>query len=280
MIARGPVPAPDTCAARPSLDTRSAPAYSRGAPWRTRSSSSTTRSRTTPGARAPRSPTSSAAPRRPRCPRPSCGSARTRRPRRGSSRPRASARSTASIEDDPVGVLGPEVCDRFGNELPFLLKVLAAAEPLSIQAHPSHEQARRGWARENAEGVPVDAPRRNYRDPNHKPELVCALTPFVALKGFRPLDEIARSLEPVARPELAPELGRARARADAARPARALRPPHDARPRGAARRCSARDAARPRAGARPIAPGPGWRGCLTRYPGDVGRARARSTSTS
>ena len=100
------------------------------------------------------------------------------------------------------------MCDRFGNELPFLLKVLAAAEPLSIQAHPSHEQARRGWARENAEGVPVDAPRRNYRDPNHKPELVSALTPFTALKGFRPLDEIARNLEPVARPEIAPELGR------------------------------------------------------------------------
>jgi mannose-6-phosphate isomerase len=113
-----------------------------------------------------------------------------------------------AIQDDPVGILGPEVCDRFGNELPFLLKVLAAAEPLSVQAHPDHEQARRGWARENAEGVPIDAPRRNYRDPNHKPELVSALTPFTALEGFRPLDEIARNLEPVARPEIAPELGR------------------------------------------------------------------------
>lgn len=113
-----------------------------------------------------------------------------------------------AIQDDPVRILGHEVCDQFGNELPFLLKVLAAAEPLSIQAHPSHEQARRGWARENAEGVPVDAPRRNYRDPNHKPELVSALTPFTALEGFRPLDEIARNLEPVARPEIAPELGR------------------------------------------------------------------------
>jgi len=112
------------------------------------------------------------------------------------------------IQDDPIRILGPEVCDRFGNELPFLLKVLAATEPLSIQAHPSHDQARRGWARENAEGVPVDAPRRNYRDPNHKPELVSALTPLTALKGFRPLDEVARNLEPVARPEIAPELGR------------------------------------------------------------------------
>ena len=113
-----------------------------------------------------------------------------------------------AIQDDPVGILGHEVCDRFGNELPFLLKVLAAAAPLSIQAHPDHEQARQGWARENAEGVPVDAPRRNYRDPNHKPELVCALTPFTALEGFRPIDELARRLEPVARPEIAPELGR------------------------------------------------------------------------
>jgi mannose-6-phosphate isomerase len=114
----------------------------------------------------------------------------------------------AAIQGDPVNVLGPEVCDRFGNELPFLLKVLAAAEPLSIQAHPSQEQARRGWARENAEGIPVDAPHRNYRDPNHKPELVCALSPFVALEGFRPATEIARQLAPVASSEISPELGR------------------------------------------------------------------------
>jgi len=114
----------------------------------------------------------------------------------------------AAIQDDPVGLLGADVCDRFGNELPFLFKVLAAAEPLSIQAHPNQEQARGGWNRENAEGIPLDAPRRNYRDPNHKPELVCALTPFVALKGFRPLDETVRALEPLARPELKDVLGR------------------------------------------------------------------------
>jgi mannose-6-phosphate isomerase len=113
-----------------------------------------------------------------------------------------------AIEGDPVGLLGPEVCERFGNELPFLLKVLAAAEPLSIQAHPDRQQARRGWSRENDEGIPVDAPRRNYRDPNHKPELVCALTSFVALKGFRPPDDVAGGLGPVAGPELAREVGR------------------------------------------------------------------------
>ena len=113
-----------------------------------------------------------------------------------------------AIQDDPVGLLGSVVCDRFGNELPFLFKVLAAQEPLSIQAHPNQEQARSGWARENAEGIPLDAARRNYRDLNHKPELLCALAPFVALKGFRAPDETARGLEPIGRPELAAEIGR------------------------------------------------------------------------
>jgi mannose-6-phosphate isomerase len=133
--------------------------------------------------------------------------------------PKASSRIVAppgfgtlaeAIQDDPVSLLGPEVCERFGNELPFLLKVLAAAEPLSIQAHPNQVQARRGWARENAEGIPVDAPHRNYRDPNHKPELVCALSAaFVALKGFRPVDEIARRLDAVGGQELRREVARA-----------------------------------------------------------------------
>jgi mannose-6-phosphate isomerase len=122
--------------------------------------------------------------------------------------PRGLGTLERAIQDDPVALLGADICDRFGNELPFLFKVLAAAEPLSIQAHPNQEQARRGWARENAEGIPLDAPRRNYRDLNHKPELVCALEPFTALKGFRPLDEAARGLEPIARPEIAPEVGR------------------------------------------------------------------------
>jgi mannose-6-phosphate isomerase len=113
------------------------------------------------------------------------------------------------IEDDPVSLLGPEVCDLFGNELPFLLKVLAAAEPLSIQAHPNQAQARRGWARENAEGIPLDSPHRNYRDPNHKPELVCSLSPaFAALKGFRPVEEIARRLDAVGGPELKRDIAR------------------------------------------------------------------------
>jgi mannose-6-phosphate isomerase len=103
-----------------------------------------------------------------------------------------------AIARDPVPLLGREVCARFGGELPFLFKVLAAAEPLSIQAHPDSEQARAGFRRENEAGLPLDAPERNYRDANHKPELVCALTPFEALLGFRPVAEVAQRLAPLA----------------------------------------------------------------------------------
>ncbi|MDR2767210.1 MAG: mannose-6-phosphate isomerase, class I [Treponema sp.] len=71
------------------------------------------------------------------------------------------------------------------NGVPFLLKFLAAARPLSIQVHPNREQARAGWERENAAGLAPDAPERNYRDSNHKPEILCALSPFIAMAGFR-----------------------------------------------------------------------------------------------
>lgn len=70
-------------------------------------------------------------------------------------------------------------------ELPYLVKLLAAQQPLSIQAHPTIEQARAGFAAENATGIPLGDPRRTYRDANHKPEMLVALTPFVALAGFR-----------------------------------------------------------------------------------------------
>ncbi|MEJ1191643.1 mannose-6-phosphate isomerase, class I [Pseudarthrobacter sp. NPDC055928] len=90
------------------------------------------------------------------------------------------------ISEDPEHFLGAEGVAGFGPRLPFLAKVLAAAQPLSLQVHPSIEQAREGFARENADGVAPDAAHRNYRDDNHKPEMVFALTPFEALCGFRP----------------------------------------------------------------------------------------------
>ncbi|MDQ0895432.1 mannose-6-phosphate isomerase, class I [Agromyces ramosus] len=101
----------------------------------------------------------------------------------------------AWIAADPATALGPELAEH-GARLPFLLKLLAAAEPLSLQAHPTPEQARAGFAREEAEGVPVTAYDRNYRDQFHKPELVVAVSErFEALSGFRPLDEVAGVLQ-------------------------------------------------------------------------------------
>ncbi|MEN7459228.1 mannose-6-phosphate isomerase [Pantoea dispersa] len=101
------------------------------------------------------------------------------------------------INDDPLATLGAAVAQRFG-ELPFLFKVLCADQPLSIQVHPSKTAAEAGFARENAAGIPLSAAERNYKDANHKPELVYALTPFQAMNGFRELPEIVSLLEPVA----------------------------------------------------------------------------------
>ncbi|MDO3108830.1 mannose-6-phosphate isomerase, class I [Mycobacteroides abscessus] len=89
------------------------------------------------------------------------------------------------VAADPTGQLGAASVAEFGDQLPFLLKVLAADEPLSLQAHPSAQQAADGFAREEAAGVPLNSPVRNYRDRNHKPELVVALDRFEALAGFR-----------------------------------------------------------------------------------------------
>ncbi|MGB8994009.1 MAG: mannose-6-phosphate isomerase, class I, partial [Pseudonocardiaceae bacterium] len=90
-----------------------------------------------------------------------------------------------ALRADPCRHLGTRCSQRWGGQLPFLLKVLAAEEALSLQAHPSAEQAAEGFAREEARGVPRDAPQRNYVDPSHKPELICALTEMHALAGFR-----------------------------------------------------------------------------------------------
>ncbi len=78
------------------------------------------------------------------------------------------------------------------GEVPFMLKLLAAEQPLSIQVHPGPEEARRGFEREEAAGIPLDAPERVFKDPNHKPEMVYALSTFDTLVGFRPTAEILR----------------------------------------------------------------------------------------
>jgi mannose-6-phosphate isomerase len=101
----------------------------------------------------------------------------------------------AFIAADPVGALGAGVAARWGGRLPFLVKILAAARPLSLQAHPTTIQAAAGYAAEEAAGVPLDAPHRVYRDGNPKPELLCALGRFEALAGFRPPAEVADVLE-------------------------------------------------------------------------------------
>ncbi|MFF3651807.1 mannose-6-phosphate isomerase, class I [Streptomyces sp. NPDC002181] len=99
------------------------------------------------------------------------------------------------IAADPERELGAAAVAKFGPRLPFLLKLLAAGAPLSLQVHPDLEQAEAGYADEESRGIPIEAGHRNYKDPNHKPEMVCALTPFDGLCGFRPPLEAAALLE-------------------------------------------------------------------------------------
>ncbi len=98
------------------------------------------------------------------------------------------------IVADPEATLGADVHARFGARLPFLMKVLAAAEPLSLQVHPSPERAVVGYERENQAGIPLEAGHRNYRDCSHKPELIFALTRFEGMAGFRAVEDTARLL--------------------------------------------------------------------------------------
>jgi mannose-6-phosphate isomerase len=94
----------------------------------------------------------------------------------------------------PELFLGEAVSREFGA-LPFLLKFLAADKPLSVQVHPNLAQARAGFERENKAGLPLNDPARNYKDPNHKPEILCALSPFRAMCGFREWDGILSLLK-------------------------------------------------------------------------------------
>ena len=109
-----------------------------------------------------------------------------------------------AVRSDPEGQLGAAVRSRFGDALPFLMKVLAADEPLSLQAHPSAEQAAEGFAREDRLGIPVSSPIRNYRDRSHKPELLVALHTFEVLAGFRPAPESVELMRALAVSDLDP----------------------------------------------------------------------------
>jgi mannose-6-phosphate isomerase len=99
------------------------------------------------------------------------------------------------IRMHPKQILGKGPAERYQNRLPYLFKVLAAAQPLSIQAHPNKTQALAGFARENHLAIALDAPNRNYKDENHKPEILCALTDFWAVCGFRPIAEMLALLD-------------------------------------------------------------------------------------
>ena len=110
----------------------------------------------------------------------------------------------AVIAADPVGELGAPCAERFGGRLPFLLKVLAAEQALSIQVHPSREQAEAGYRAENERGLAPGDKARNYVDDWPKPEILCALTPFEVLAGMRPAADAAALLRALEVPELKP----------------------------------------------------------------------------
>src|SRR3954453_23587295 len=111
-----------------------------------------------------------------------------------------------AIAEEPERMLGADVVDRFGARLPFLMKVLAADRPLSLQAHPTTEQAEAGFGAERAPVVSREDPPRTFKDPFHKPELLLALTPVEALCGFRPVEESLHCLAKLQVPELKPTI--------------------------------------------------------------------------
>ncbi|MBN2061589.1 MAG: mannose-6-phosphate isomerase, class I [Deltaproteobacteria bacterium] len=94
------------------------------------------------------------------------------------------------FNESPEQMLGSSVARRFSDTIPFLLKIIAVDRPLSLQTHPNRSQAAIGFSRETKKNIPLDAAHRNYRDRNNKPELICALRPFSALKGFRKTEDI------------------------------------------------------------------------------------------
>ena len=104
------------------------------------------------------------------------------------------------IVNDPTKVLGEDVYKKFGR-LPYLLKILDVKDMLSIQVHPDKKSAEQAFAEENKKGVPLQAAQRNYKDANHKPELMLALSDFWLLHGFKSKDKLLQVLKET------PELG-------------------------------------------------------------------------
>ena len=100
------------------------------------------------------------------------------------------------IGSNPNEKLGTKISQQFGR-LPFLFKVLDVYEMLSIQVHPTKTEAEKGFLRENQEGIPLTAPHRNYKDDNHKPEIMVALSEFWLLHGFLPKSELQKVLQTV-----------------------------------------------------------------------------------
>ncbi|MWN32455.1 MULTISPECIES: mannose-6-phosphate isomerase, class I [unclassified Gilliamella] len=98
------------------------------------------------------------------------------------------------IKNNPLDTLGEKTTTQFAS-LPFLFKILSANKALSIQVHPTKINAEQGFERENLIGIAIDSPSRNYKDSNHKPELIYALTPFKAMRSFRPINEILSFFE-------------------------------------------------------------------------------------
>ena len=127
----------------------------------------------------------------------------------------APAQSLADvIAESATQELGAEVAASFGPRLPFLLKVLAAAQPLSLQAHPNEAQAKVGFDDEDRRGIARNAPTRSYKDSSHKPELLCALVPVEALCGFRRAADTLRLFDDLAVPDLQPLLASLRGSCD------------------------------------------------------------------
>lgn len=93
-------------------------------------------------------------------------------------------------------VLGTKIADKFGR-LPFLFKVLDVKEMLSIQVHPSKKEAEKGFKLENEQGIPLTAKHRNYKDDNHKPEIMVALSEFWLLHGFLPKEKLIQVLKTI-----------------------------------------------------------------------------------